>query len=81
MPERRKFDRTNIRKSAKMLFAGYEKLIDCVVCDLSIAGAGIKVANAAAVPDQFELTFDAARTLRACRIAWRSESRIGVAFL
>lgn len=80
MPERRRFARTKMSKAAKIVFGGCETLIDCVVCDLSIGGAGIKVANAAEIPDEFELTFDAARTLRACRIAWRSESKIGVAF-
>jgi hypothetical protein len=81
MQERRRFERTKVLKKAKIIFAHCEPLIDCVVFDLSIGGAGIKIENAAEIPDEFELTFDAARTLRACRVAWRSESRIGVAFV
>jgi hypothetical protein len=74
MWERRRFERTKISKAAKIIFAQCEPLIDCVVFDLSIGGASIEVANAAEISDDFELTFDAARTLRACRVAWRSES-------
>jgi hypothetical protein len=81
MQERRRFERTKVLKAAKIIFAHCEPLIDCVVFDLSIGGAGIKIKNAAEIPDEFELTFDAARTLRACRVAWRSESRVGVAFV
>lgn len=80
MPERRRFKRTRTLMAAKIFFDGCETLINCVVCDLSIGGAGIRTANTADIPDEFDLTFDAARTLRACRVAWRSESRIGVAF-
>ena len=81
MQERRRFERTKVLKAAKIIFGHSELLIDCVVFDLSTGGAGIQVANPAAIPDDVELTFDAARTLRACRVAWRSESRIGVAFV
>ena len=81
MQERRRFERTKVLKKAKIIFAHSEPLIDCVVFDLSTGGAGIQVENPAAIPDEVELTFDAARTLRACRVAWRSESRIGVAFV
>ena len=81
MQQRRKFERTNVLKAAKIIFARCEPLIDCVVFDLSTGGAGIKMANAAKIPDKFELTFDAARTLRACQVVWRSESKIGVAFV
>lgn len=81
MLERRRFERTKVSKAARISFSRHESLIDCVVFDLSIGGAGIEVMNAAAIPDQFELTFDGARTLRACRAAWRSESRIGAAFV
>ena len=81
MQERRRFKRTKILKAAKIIFGRCESLIDCAVLDLSTGGACIQVENPAAIPDEVELTFDAARTLRACRVAWRSESRFGVAFI
>jgi PilZ domain-containing protein len=81
MQERRRFERTKVLKAAKIIFRRCEPLTDCVVFNLSIGGAAIQLANAAEIPDEFELTFDAARTLRLCRIAWRSENRIGAMFV
>jgi c-di-GMP-binding flagellar brake protein YcgR len=81
MPERRRFGRTNISKAAKIFCDRSSASIDCVVCDVSIGGVGIALANASDVSDDFELTFDAARTLRPCRVAWRSQDRLGAMFL
>ena len=80
MPERRKFQRTKVQKTAKIIAARREPLLDCVVLNLSVGGVWLRVANAADIPDEFALTFDAARTLRPCRVAWRSKNTIGVAF-
>ena len=55
-------------------------MIGCTVLNVSMGGAEIIVANASDIPNEFELTFDAARTMRPCRVAWRTENRIGVAF-
>jgi hypothetical protein len=32
------------------------------------------------IPDKFGLTFDAAHTMRGCRVAWRSATEVGVEF-
>jgi hypothetical protein len=80
MQERRRFQRTNIRKAAKVVAARCQQLIGCTVLNVSMGGAVIAVANATDIPDEFELTFDAAHTLRPCRVAWRIENRIGVSF-
>jgi hypothetical protein len=80
MQERRRYHRTQVQKPAKIVFRTDYSLIDCLVRDVSIGGACLELNNTAAVPDEFDLTFDTARTLRACRVAWRSESRVGVAF-
>jgi hypothetical protein len=81
MEERRRFHRAQVRKQAKVVFGPNDGLIDCVVLNLSIGGACLELASPAIIPDQFDLTFDAARTLRACRVAWRSGYKIGVAFV
>jgi hypothetical protein len=80
MQERRRYHRTQVQKPAKIIFRANYSLIDCVVRDVSIGGACLELANPATVPDEFDLTFDTARTLRACRVAWRSACRVGVAF-
>ena len=80
MQERRKFQRTKVHKAARVIAARCQQLIGCTVLDLSIGGAVIAVANASDVPNEFDLTFDAARTMRPCRVAWRTDNRIGIAF-
>jgi hypothetical protein len=80
MQERRRYHRTPVQKPAKIIFRANHSLIDCVVRDVSVGGACLELTNPSTIPDEFDLTFDAARTLRACRVAWRSEYRIGVAF-
>jgi c-di-GMP-binding flagellar brake protein YcgR len=80
MLQRRRYVRTKLVKAAKIFFGRCEA-IDCVVVDLSVGGVGIKASNVAAIPDEFDLSFDSARTLRPCRIAWRSETAVGAAFI
>jgi PilZ domain len=80
MQERRRFKRHIVQKAAKVIFDRCEALMDCTVHDLSVGGACIQIENSATIQNEVELTFDAGRTLRACRIAWRSEARIGLAF-
>jgi hypothetical protein len=78
MDERRRVRRIQIFKSAKVTFNGV--LRDCVVRDISSAGARLAFVSTAYIPENFALTFDMARTLRGCRVAWRSSTEIGVEF-
>ncbi len=78
MRERRRVRRTQVFKSAKITLHGTYR--DCIVRDISSLGARLAFVSTAYIPDQFSLTFDAARTLRACRVAWRSNTEVGVEF-
>jgi len=78
MHERRRVRRTQVFKSAKVAF--HESLRDCVVRDISSLGARLAFVSTAFIPDNFELTFDSAHTLRGCRVVWRSATQIGVEF-
>jgi hypothetical protein len=78
MFEKRRVQRTRVFKGAKI--ASDQLVCDCLVHDVSSLGARLALIGAANVPDTFELTFDAARTLRKCRIVWRSGIQIGVEF-
>jgi hypothetical protein len=78
MQERRRVKRIQVFKSAKIAFNG--ALRDCVVRDISSLGARLAFVSTAYIPDSFSLTFDAAHTLRPCRVAWRSGTQIGVEF-
>jgi hypothetical protein len=80
MQKRRRLDRTNISRRAKIVL-GPAETRDCMVLNLNTAGACLEVSNPHAIPDEVDLTFDEARTLRACRIAWRLGRKVGVTFL
>jgi methyl-accepting chemotaxis protein len=78
MQERRRVRRTQTYKCAKISLNG--SLRDCVVRNISSLGARLALVSTAYIPDEIFLTFDNARTLRTCRVAWRSTTEIGVEF-
>ena len=80
MFERRKSVRSRVLKAAKLIL-GASTPIDCVVHNLTSAGARIQIANSVDLPDDFGLTFDAGISIRPCRIAWRSVTETGVRFV
>jgi hypothetical protein len=78
MPERRRVQRTSVFKSAKIM--SNQSVRDCIVRDISKLGACLALISTTSIPDTFDLTFDAGRTLRPCRAAWRTGTQIGVEF-
>ena len=78
MDERRRVRRTSVYKCAKISING--SLRDCVVRDISSLGARLALLSTSLIPDKFSLTFDAAHTMRGCRVAWRSSTELGVEF-
>jgi hypothetical protein len=79
MLERRSVQRTIVCKAATLMLADFSTL-DCVVRDLSNHGARLQLSSTAALPDEFDLTFDTGRTLRKCRVAWKALANVGVSF-
>jgi hypothetical protein len=79
MLQRRKFSRTRISKRSRIFLSPDHSLLDCLVIDISVAGARLESPAREPIPDTFELTFDAI-IMRPCRVAWRSSSELGVAF-
>lgn len=77
--------RTSVRSrtcfGGTIAFNRRRSTMDCQVRNLSSIGARIAFTNAAAVPDQFDLTI--ARKDRAfkARMVWRGINEAGVAFL
>jgi hypothetical protein len=80
MQQHRKFERTRMQKNARILLKEYSK-IDCVVRDLTNTGAGIQLPKMLDLPETLDLTFDRGRSIRSCRLVWRSLDRLGVKFL
>jgi hypothetical protein len=80
MSEQRKKPRHRAFKAGRIVFNQRRSVLDCTVRNLSSTGACLDVPSAVGVPDVFELIIESESTTRACRIAWRSERRIGVHF-
>lgn len=78
MQERRHIHRTRVFKAAKLF--GDACTADCLVQDISVDGARLVLVSTASIPDTIDLSFDGARTLRSCRVVWRSPMEIGVQF-
>jgi hypothetical protein len=77
--ERRKHQRLRVFKSVKLVF-GNASVLDCVVRDLTTVGARLEIPNTIDLPQVFEMTFDGGRSIRSCRLVWRTSSGTGVEF-
>jgi hypothetical protein len=78
--ERRNVQRTAVKRSAKIIVPRRSPVIHCTVQNITSGGACLKLANTYGVPETFDLTFECGRTRRACRVAWRTADKLGVAF-
>jgi hypothetical protein len=67
-------------KGGKIRFRALGASIDCVIRNLSETGACLQVESQSGIPDTFELFTTEDRSVRTCRVVWRSANRIGVAF-
>jgi len=70
--------RSRTLKGASISFAGGS--IDCTVRNISTSGAALDVASPLGIPDEFVLVVPTDHLRQRCRVVWRKEKRIGVAF-
>jgi hypothetical protein len=80
MLEKRQVQRTRVLKGAKIILDNRSSLFDCTVRNLTNLGASVHLASSVGIPDVFALSFDFGRSSRRCRVIWRTENKIGVAF-
>jgi hypothetical protein len=78
MQERRESAGSRVLESAK---PSKSSIAPCVVRHVSKVGARIEVPSSFDVPDTFNMTFDGGRTIRPCRLVWRSFNEMTVEFL
>ena len=78
--DRRDVGRTKVLRNAKIIAPRRASVIHCTVQNITSGGACLKVANTYGMPDTFELTFEHGRTRRPCRVMWRTNDELGVAF-
>lgn len=78
MSERRAAPRRRRLKAGTIEFGGGG--IDCTLKNFSETGAQLEVVSPLYIPDRFTLFVLSDQFMRRCRIVWRREKRIGVAF-
>jgi hypothetical protein len=78
--ERRNSTRSRVLKGAKIIL-GASSVIDCVVRNVTNSGARVQIANTVELPDDLGLTFDGGRSIRDCRVVWRTVTETGVKFV
>ena len=78
MDERRASPRHRVLKAATIEFG--EETLPCTVRNLSATGAGVDINSPLWFPERFVLAVPSEGWRRPCRLVWRNERRIGVAF-
>ena len=76
MVEKRTFPRQRLLKVGTIEFDG--GAINCMIRNLSTAGAALDAARPVKIPEHFTLVADGCH--RPCHVIWRKAKRIGVAF-
>ncbi|MFZ3358894.1 MAG: PilZ domain-containing protein [Xanthobacteraceae bacterium] len=72
--------RTKVQRNAKIIVPQRATLIHCTVQNITSGGACLTVADTYGMPMAFDLTFELGRTRRPCRVVWRTNDQLGVAF-
>jgi len=70
--------RQRVLKAGTIEFSGSK--VDCLIRNISAAGAALEVNSPLWFPDVFVLVVTSDGRSRRCHIIWRNEKRIGVAF-
>ena len=78
MEERRAALRHRVFKALSIEFDG--TAVDCLVRNLSDAGAGLDVHCPTVIPHFFTLTIPTGNLRQNCRVVWRKQKRIGLMF-
>ena len=80
MPERKPEPRRRTLKAGKIVFDRRSCVIDCMVRNVSAAGACLEFPSTVGVPDRFDLVIATEPHPRPCRVAWKDDTRVGVTF-
>ena len=79
--DNRRNDRRRTYKGGRIFFNQARSVIDCTVKNFSQGGALLFVESAIGIPSEFNLVISPDNVSRACRVVWKSQTQIGVAFV
>ncbi|UJW73466.1 PilZ domain-containing protein [Rhizobium sp. SL42] len=77
--ERRDVPRTRALKAGRAILDGGNSTFDCMVRNLSQAGAKVQFESTADIPADFRLRFEDGTT-HDCHVRWRTPRELGVEF-
>lgn len=80
MDDRRQHPRFRTLKAGRIEFNRRLNVVDCIVRNMSEGGACLQVEDPSWLPKQFDLAIPIDGLKRACRVAWRTRDRLGVAY-
>lgn len=66
-------------KAGKIIFNARYSVFECTIRNLSDTGAALEMSTTLGVPAQFTLAYD--KIERQCTVVWRTERKLGVAFI
>jgi hypothetical protein len=78
MTERRTAPRSRVLKTGRLVLSERAPKLECTIRNLSATGALLQVSSTFGIPADFDLFIGSER--RSCRVVWRTDSRLGVAF-
>ena len=78
--ERRRLPRRRTRLSVAVVFDEPPVVVRATIKDISDLGARLLLDESTPIPDAFDVIELTAGRLRECRIVWRAEPFVGVAF-
>lgn len=78
--EHRSGQRRRMLKQAKIVTNGGNSTIDCLVRDISLGGARLKVENSLTVPGSFELLLVSEDARVPAQVVWRRPNEVGIRF-
>jgi DNA-directed RNA polymerase subunit E'/Rpb7 len=78
--ERRSVGRTAISKGVLLFSSTQRGVFTGMVVDVTNVGARIRLNGANVLPPNFQLSFDNFQTVRSCRLIWRRDDFVGIAF-
>jgi len=79
MDEHRISPRRRVLKSGQIAFSDRVPKLDCTVRNVSETGARLQVSTTFGMPTSFGLHIEGVH--HACRVVWRTDTRLGVAFM
>lgn len=80
MDEKRDIRRQRVLKSGKIIFNDGSSVVDCVIRNLSVAGARLEVPTTVGLPPEFTLLDAHSGRTYTAKVRWRRSDIMGVEF-